>query len=234
MVGRGMADTLTIERQVVRRDRASSIVRRAPQATDRVGRLIDIAIALLAIVFAAPLLVAVALAVWLCDGGPPIYGHERKGLGGTPFRCLKFRSMSVNADEILPVHLAGDPAARLEWARSRKLQKDPRVTPIGDFLRRSSLDELPQLFNVLRGDMAIVGPRPIVADEVPLYGARYAVYCSVRPGITGLWQVSGRSDVAYRRRVAMDTVYAKNKSLWWDVKLITLTVPALLLAKGSY
>ena len=112
--------------------------------------------------------------------------------------------------------------------------RDPRITPLGDFLRRSSLDELPQLFNVLRGDMSIVGPRPIVRSEVARYGARFESYCAVRPGITGLWQVSGRSDVSYRRRVAMDAVYARSKCLSWDVKILLLTVPAVFLAKGSY
>jgi Undecaprenyl-phosphate galactose phosphotransferase WbaP len=199
-----------------------------------VCRAFDIVIAVLAIIFLAPLLLTVALAVKLGDGGPALFGHQRLGLGGRPFRCLKFRSMQIDADQRLAAVLASDPFARREWERDHKLRKDPRITPIGDFLRKSSLDELPQLFNVLRGEMSIVGPRPIVAAEVRRYGARYASYCKVRPGITGFWQVSGRNDTTYRRRVAMDTVYARNKTFWWDIKIVFLTVPAVVLAKGSY
>jgi exopolysaccharide production protein ExoY len=199
-----------------------------------VCRVFDIVVAVLAIIFTAPLLIAVAIAVKLADGGPALFGHQRMGLGGRPFRCLKFRSMLVDSDERLAAYLAIDPVALREWQRDQKLRCDPRVTPVGDFIRKSSLDELPQLFNVLRGEMSIVGPRPIVADEARRYGARYAWYCRVRPGITGFWQVSGRNNVSYRRRVAMDTLYAKNKSLGWDVKLVFLTVPAVLFAKGSY
>lgn len=197
-------------------------------------RAFDIVFALAALVFAAPLMLAVALAVKLGDGGPALFGHQRIGVGGRPFRCLKFRSMVVDADARLARLLESDPAARLEWARDHKLRKDPRITLIGDFLRKSSLDELPQLFNVLRGEMSIVGPRPIVAAEARRYGQRFGWYCAVRPGITGFWQVSGRSDTTYRRRVAMDTVYARNKSFWWDVKIVFLTVPAVLFARGSY
>jgi exopolysaccharide production protein ExoY len=200
----------------------------------RACRAFDVAVSALAILFTAPLLIAVAVAVWLADGGPAVFGHQRIGLGGRPFRCLKFRSMVVDADERLARLLADDPVARQEWERDHKLRKDPRITPLGEFLRKSSLDELPQLFNVLRGEMSIVGPRPVVAAEAARYGARFASYCVVRPGITGLWQISGRSDVSYRRRVAMDAVYARNKSLRWDLKIVILTVPAVVFARGSY
>lgn len=197
-------------------------------------RIFDIIIASLALLFTGPLLLVVALGVKLYDGGPALFSHTRIGRGARPFQCLKFRSMVVNAEERLTTLLTSDPAAAAEWARDHKLKSDPRITPLGDFLRRSSLDELPQLINVLRGDMSIVGPRPIVHAEVSRYGRRFEHYCAVRPGITGLWQVSGRNDTSYRRRVAMDAFYARNKTLGWDIKIILLTIPAVLLAKGSY
>ncbi len=197
-------------------------------------RIFDIVVALAVILFTAPLLIAIALGVKLHDGGPALFGHQRIGLGGRTFRCFKFRSMVVDAEAKLAALLTSDPQARAEWELDFKLRQDPRITPLGDFLRRSSLDELPQLFNVLLGDMSIVGPRPIVKSEVERYGARIESYHAVRPGITGLWQVSGRNDVSYRRRVAMDAVYARGKCLSWDVKILLLTVPAVFLAKGSY
>jgi len=205
-----------------------------PVAGGALCRAFDIVIALAVILFTAPLLIMLALGVKLHDGGPALFGHERIGLGGRTFRCMKFRSMVVDAEARLAALLATDPQARADWAKDFKLKRDPRITPLGDFLRRSSLDELPQLFNVLRGDMSIVGPRPIVRSEVVRYGARFESYCVVRPGITGLWQVSGRNDTSYRRRVAMDAVYARSKCLSWDVKILLLTVPAVFLAKGSY
>ncbi len=201
--------------------------------SDAVSRVLDLVIAALALIFAAPLFLAVAVMVRLSDRGPALFGHERIGRGGRPFKCLKFRSMVIDADQRLAALLATDPAARREWDRDHKLRVDPRITSVGDFLRRSSLDELPQLINVLRGEMSIVGPRPIVAAEVPRYGARFHWYCQVRPGITGLWQVSGRNDTTYRRRVALDTIYARHKNLAWDLQIVFLTVPAVLLAKGS-
>ena len=150
------------------------------------------------------------------------------------FKCLKFRSMLVDADRRLQELLAQDPVARAEWERDHKLRDDPRITALGSFLRRSSVDEIPQLFNVLRGEMSLVGPRPIVAAEVPRYRRYINHYCSVTPGITGLWQVSGRNDVSYRRRVALDVTYARSKSLLFDLKILAATVPAVLLRKGSY
>jgi Undecaprenyl-phosphate galactose phosphotransferase WbaP len=206
--------------------------RGSPQ--ERAIRVFDIVIALIAIVFTLPLLVSIALAVRAQDGGAAIFSQERVGRNGRMFRCLKFRSMVLSAEARLAALLESDPAARAEWARDHKLRQDPRITKLGEFLRKTSLDELPQLFNVLRGDMSIVGPRPIVAAEICRYGRRFESYCAVRPGITGLWQVSGRNDTTYRRRVAMDTIYAKRKSLALDVRLLLLTVPAVLFATGSY
>ena len=197
-------------------------------------RAFDVILALLAIAFTAPLLIAVAAGVFLTDGASPIFAHKRIGRGGRVFHCYKFRSMVVDAEARLAALLASDPAAQMNWERDHKLRRDPRITRIGDFLRRSSLDELPQLFNVLAGEMSIVGPRPIVSAEIARYGARFATYCRVRPGITGLWQVSGRNDTTYRRRVALDTVYARNKCLTLDVKIVMLTIPAVLFARGSY
>jgi exopolysaccharide production protein ExoY len=214
--------------------RAATSVRVGPVNGGALCRAFDIIVALVVILFTAPLLIMIALGVKLHDGGPALFGHERIGVGGRTFRCMKFRSMVVDADARLAALLAADPQARADWDRDFKLKRDPRITPLGDFLRRSSLDELPQLFNVLRGDMSIVGPRPIVKSEAARYGARIESYCAVRPGITGLWQVSGRSDTTYRRRVAMDAVYARSKCLSWDIKILLLTVPAVFLAKGSY
>ena len=205
-----------------------------PRTGDLVSRGLDVSIALAALIFMLPLLLTLAIAVKLSDGGPVLFSHRRIGRDGRVFGCLKFRSMVVDAEARLNALLATDEAARREWALDHKLRNDPRVTAFGNFLRRSSLDELPQLINVLRGEMSIVGPRPIVQGEVSRYGRRFASYCAVRPGITGLWQVSGRNDVSYRRRVACDVVYARRRSLGRDVFIILWTVPAVLKGQGSY
>lgn len=191
-------------------------------------------VCLAALVFLAPLLVTVAVLIHLQDGGPVLFAHTRIGRGGRKFRCLKFRTMAVDAEARLQAYLACDPAARAEWKLDHKLKHDPRITPIGEFLRKSSLDELPQLLNVLRGEMNLVGPRPIVQDEIVRYGPRFNHYCRVKPGITGLWQVSGRNDVSYRRRVAMDTLYARNRSIRGDLFILMMTAPAVLFRRGSY
>ena len=204
------------------------------RATGGLGFAVAIALTLMMIVFLAPLMLCVAMAVLAQDGGPVLFAQRRVGYGGRSFPCFKFRSMAVDAEARLERLLAQDPAAREEWARDHKLRNDPRITPVGVFLRRSSLDELPQLFNVLRGEMDLVGPRPIVRAEAARYGRRFGHYCTVRPGITGLWQVSGRNDLSYRRRVAIDTLYARSKSLTFDLKILLLTVPAVLFRRGSY
>ena len=196
--------------------------------------LINFVIAAALLLFFAPLMVAVAIAVFVQDGGPVIFAHQRVGRGGRMFACLKFRSMATDAQARLQHLLTTNPAAKAEWERDHKLRNDPRITRLGDVLRRSSIDELPQLFNVLRGEMSLVGPRPIVELEARRYGRRIGDYCSVRPGITGLWQVSGRNDTSYRRRVAMDVVYSRRKSLLLDARILVLTVPAVLLRRGSY
>ena len=197
--------------------------------------VLDFVLGFLVLVFLTPLMGALALAVHLSDGGPTLFAHERLGRGGRTFRCLKFRSMAVDADERLRRLLAADPRARAEWAATHKLRNDPRVTPLGRFLRKSSLDELPQLINVLRGEMSLVGPRPIVGAEISRYGHRFSDYCAVRPGITGLWQISGRSDVDYRRRVAMDVVYARRRPrTGLYLYILVMTAPAVLLRRGAY
>ena len=191
-------------------------------------------IALVALIFALPIMLGVGLAVFLQDGGPALFAHRRIGRDGRSFRCLKFRSMAIDAEARLADLLARDPQARAEWEKDHKLRNDPRVTRLGAFLRKSSLDELPQLFNVLRGEMSLVGPRPIVDAEIAKYGRRFRQYCAVKPGITGLWQVSGRNDTSYRTRVALDCMYAKRRSLALDAKVILATVPAVLMRRGSY
>ncbi len=202
-------------------------------ASDHVGRALEIVIAFAAVVLLAPVLLVIAIAVWAQDGGSPIFVHQRLGRGGVLFPCLKFRSMVVDSQVRLAELLATDPDAAAEWARDQKLRDDPRITRLGQWLRKTSLDELPQLFNVLAGQMSLVGPRPIVESEIWRYGRYYQHYCSVRPGITGLWQVSGRNDLSYRRRVVLDTVYARTRSLAVDLAIMLRTVPAMLSGRGS-
>lgn len=197
-------------------------------------RGLDISIAMTALLILAPLMLVVAFLVWWHDRGHPFFGHTRVGCGGRPFKCLKFRSMVKNAGTVLDEVLERDPEAAREWAETQKLRDDPRVTPIGRLLRITSLDELPQLFNVLSGHMSIVGPRPIVISEIDRYGQHYHHYSACRPGVTGLWQVSGRSDVDYDKRVNFDVTYASSWTLWRDAHIIVKTVPIVLNRKGSY
>ncbi len=208
---------------------------RPPQnsANETILRLLDIVVGIVAVIVFAPLLIGLVIAICVTSPGPLIFAQPRIGKDGREFRCFKFRTMVIDATDRLEQLLASDPAARAEWARDHKLRNDPRITPLGRFLRKSSLDELPQFFNLINGTMSIVGPRPIVNAEVVRYGRRFADYCRVRPGITGLWQVSGRSDTTYRRRVALDVAYSKHRSLGLNIKIMMMTVPAVLAAKGS-
>ncbi|HGK7544314.1 TPA: sugar transferase, partial [Klebsiella pneumoniae] len=160
------------------------------------------------IIILSPALIYISRKVKV-DGGPAIYGHERIGKDGRPFKCLKFRSMVVNSKDVLEQLLATDVDARKEWDATFKLKNDPRITKIGGFLRRTSLDELPQLFNVLKGEMSLVGPRPIITAELERYNEEVDYYLLSKPGMTGLWQVSGRSDVDYETRVYLDAWYVK-------------------------
>lgn len=193
----------------------------------------DQVVAGMLVVLFAPLLCALALII-RADGGPAFYRHRRIGAGGRNFACVKFRTMVTNAEQILNKLTASDPTAAAEWAATQKLRSDPRITRIGQFLRRSSLDELPQLFNVLRGEMSLVGPRPIVQSEIARYGGDIEYYFEAKPGITGLWQVSGRSDTSYERRVRLDVWYVRNWTLWHDIAILLKTVPAVFLQRGAH
>jgi len=202
--------------------------------TQAAMRAFDIAFSAVALLLFLPLLVLVALVIRLTSHGPVLFVQQRIGRSGRKFPCLKFRSMVVDAGERLEALLATSEAARQEWARDQKLRVDPRITPIGRILRKTSLDELPQLFNVLVGQMSVVGPRPIIQGEVARYGSRFGAYCSVRPGLTGLWQVSGRNEVSYETRVRLDAIYALRKSLAYDLAICLRTVPAVLASRGCY
>jgi exopolysaccharide production protein ExoY len=170
----------------------------------------------------------------MTSAGPALFRHRRVGFNGKHFDCLKFRTMVTDAPERLRQLLDSDPVAAAEWTANRKLRYDPRVTAIGASLRKSSLDELPQLFNVLRGEMSIVGPRPVTEEELVRYSGAVNAYLACRPGITGLWQVSGRSTTTYNKRIACDTFYARNWSMTLDAKIVIVTIPALLLSDGAY
>ena len=199
-----------------------------------VKRAIDVCVATAAILLGLPALLAVAALVKLTSPGPLFYGHVRIGRRGRAFRAWKFRTMRADAEAVLEAYLSRDPVARREWERDHKLRDDPRVTWCGRFLRRTSLDELPQLWNVLRGDMSLVGPRPIVRDEIRRYADTFLLYASVKPGITGLWQVSGRNDIGYEDRVQLDRFYIRHWSPWLDVYILAKTVGVLLRRNGAY
>lgn len=205
----------------------------ADAPVDPLKRGFDIAVASTVLLVFLPLLLLI-VGILATQGWPILIRHRRVGRFGRTFSCLKFRTMVCDADQVLTRHLAEHPAAQLEWEATRKLKDDPRVTPFGHALRKSSIDELPQLLNVLRGEMSLVGPRPIVADEIKHYGADIALYQHVRPGLTGAWQVSGRSDVSYANRVRLDCEYVRARSFTRDLVILALTVPAVLRAKGSY
>jgi exopolysaccharide production protein ExoY len=196
-------------------------------------RMLDVGLAIAALVFLAPLLLTACLLIRLQDGGQAIFPHTRYGLGGRTFKCLKLRSMVPDAAERLQTLIDSDPVARREWEETQKLTNDPRVTALGKFIRASSIDELPQLLNVIRGDMSLVGPRPISMSERSRYGDGFADYCSVRPGITGKWQISGRSNISYTERVAMDVAYARTRTFWGDVLIMVKTIPAVLFSIGA-
>ena len=227
---RGTAD-LT-ERSRPRKRRAikpsTAGVRHTEQSDKPVGgmpkRAVDLVGASIALLLLTPILVVLVVLIRVVVGGPAIFAQQRIGFRGKAFVCYKFRSMAVDAEEKLDQHLACNAEAALEWRATRKLRNDPRVTCLGKVLRKSSLDELPQLFNVLRGDMSLVGPRPIVSDEVECYGRQATMYGAARPGLTGMWQTSGRNRLTYRTRIALDRYYVRNWSLWLDLVLLVKTV----------
>ena len=195
--------------------------------------VLDFLLALAGFCLALPFFAVIPVLIKLTSPGPVLYRARRLGKSGREFDCLKFRSMYADADRRLEEVLARDPARAAEFAANFKLKDDPRVTRFGRFLRKTSLDELPQLFNVMRGEMAFIGPRPIVAKEIPFYGSDYEVLRTVRPGITGLWQCLGRSDVGYERRVALDTYYILNWSPWMDIWIFIKTIGAVLSMRGA-
>lgn len=209
-------------------------LRLSPRLSLFVKRTLDFLVSLAALLVLAPLILMTSLILLLLQGRPIFIAHRRIGRGGGMFPCLKFRTMVNNNEELLEKYLAANPAERAEWAATRKLKNDPRITPFGAFLRKSSIDEIPQLINIVMGHMSIVGPRPIVPSETVYYGQNYADYIRVRPGLTGLWQVSGRSDADYVKRVQLDSLYVANRSLVGDIVIMAKTIPAVLNARGSY
>jgi Undecaprenyl-phosphate galactose phosphotransferase WbaP len=196
--------------------------------------LLDIVLTLILGLLLLPVVAAIMLLIRLDSPGPVFYGQKRLGQDGHYFTAWKFRSMVKNADEVLAAHLNGDHDLRHQWETDHKLRRDPRITRIGHFLRRTSLDELPQLWNVLRGEMSLVGPRPIVDEEVARYAEKYDLYTQVLPGITGLWQVSGRNNVSYPERVNLDAFYVRNWSVWLDIYILLRTFWVVLIGEGAY
>ncbi|CAI1515617.1 undecaprenyl-phosphate galactose phosphotransferase WbaP [Serratia quinivorans] len=196
-------------------------------------RSFDIAGSASIILLLSPILAILAYLVSK-DGGKAIYGHERVGRDGNKFKCLKFRSMVMNSQEVLKNLLENDPEARSEWDKDFKLKNDPRITRVGKFIRKTSLDELPQLFNVLKGEMSLVGPRPVIEKELERYAGDVDYYLMAKPGMTGLWQVSGRNDVDYDTRVYFDAWYVKNWSLWNDIAILFKTINVVLKRDGAY
>lgn len=213
--------------------------RAMPKATTKsvqklspVSRIVDVTIAAVLLVLLLPVMIAIAAFLKMAERGPVFFAHRRVGLGGKPFDCLKFRTMCIDADVRLAKVLASDEALLREWVSTQKLHRDPRVTRFGQLLRNTSLDELPQLINVLRGEMSLVGPRPIVEDEMRRYGRYAALYISVRPGLTGLWQITRNAGTSYRRRVATDVLYVQSRTLKFDFKILLATIPAVLVGNG--
>lgn len=198
-------------------------------------RLFDIIFSLGALISLSPLFLFIALAIAVTSPGKVTYGHLRVGRGGKPFKCYKFRTMYIDAEKRLHEILNANPEMKVEWEKSFKLKNDPRITPLGRFLRKTSLDELPQFWNVLRGHLSVVGPRPVVAEELnQFFGDKAKTVLKIRPGVTGPWQVSGRNDTTYETRVQMDTHYVATHSLWVDLRLIGKTIYCMLTRKGAY
>jgi len=236
------SETATPELHVLERDAAARRSARrfspaAPLPAELRGaytkRIFDVVGALLLGIALSPFIIAICIMIRL-EGRPILFWHKRIGRNGKAFLCLKFRTMDPDAEETLRELLKANPALRDEWTENHKLRNDPRITATGRFLRQSSLDELPQLWNILRGEMSLVGPRPIVRAELLRYGREVATYLAVRPGLTGLWQVKGRSDTTYRRRVAMDKYYVRNWSVLLDLQIVLATVGVVLKRAGAY
>ena len=205
-----------------------------PQPALASKRALDLAVAVLILLAFAPLFLVLWSTVRLTSPGPALFKQARVGRNGTVFTAYKFRTMVLDAEQRLAEHLERDPAARAEYTTFRKLRRDPRVTPIGGFLRRYSLDELPQLLNVIKGDMSLVGPRCYLPEELPAMGADRAVILSVMPGLTGLWQVSGRNRTTFAQRIAFDVQYVRDCSLRTDLAILLRTVWVVLVADGAF
>lgn len=205
-----------------------------PNTYELIKRAIDLIFSISLITLLTPLIAVIALYIFCGDRGSPLFIQERIGLGGVKFRCFKFRTMVVNAEQKLNVLLSTDPLALAEWEKDQKLRSDPRITRLGRFLRKSSLDELPQLWNIIRGEMSFIGPRPIVETEIKRYGRFYSYYVSVKPGVSGLWQVSGRNDTTYKERVLLDVAYAKKRTFKLDALIALKTFPVIFFSKGAY
>lgn len=200
-----------------------------------IKRSFDIIFSLAVLIFLSPLFLLIAFLIRLTSRGNPIFGHERIGRGGKPFICYKFRTMYADAPERLHSLLSMRADLKEEWEKSQKLKNDPRVTPLGKLLRKTSLDEFPQFWNVLKGDLSVVGPRPVVEKELQThFGSKGPLIVSVRPGVTGLWQVSGRSNTSYAERILLDETYINTQSFLLDLKLIIKTLPAVIFSKGAY
>ena len=213
---------------------AQEVPRASQHRSDWLKRWVDLCIAIPALIVCGPVIVALCVWIYAKDRKSPVFGQKRYGKYGRVFSCYKLRTMVPNAAARLAELLRSDAEAAYEWAMDYKLRNDPRITPLGRFLRKTSLDELPQLINVIRGDMSIVGPRPIVQDEIEKYGVWFAYYTQTRPGITGLWQVSGRNDVSYENRVALDARYVREWSIWGDFAIMLRTLPLIVSRNGAY
>lgn len=224
VVARDFAGTLGVE---IKYNLLDPWARRFKRALDLLGAVIGG-------LLISPLLLAILVSIKLDSPGPSFYGHRRIGLEGKHFCCWKFRTMHLDAERMLDTYLQENPQLRAEWEKNQKLRDDPRVTRVGRFLRKTSLDELPQLWNVLRGEMSLTGPRPIVDAEVSRYGSAYELYKRIRPGMSGLWQISGRSGISYTERVAMDSHYVRNWSFWLDLIILACTVKTAVLGRGAF
>jgi exopolysaccharide production protein ExoY len=213
----------------------SELLQHCRVSHNAVKRSFDICFSLAVMIIFSPVFLLIALAIMVSSPGSVLYSHQRIGRSGTPFACWKFRSMYPDADARLRELLESDIDLKEEWMQTRKLKNDPRVTPFGKFIRKTSLDEIPQFWNVLRGDLSVVGPRPVVKDElVKFYGRKTPIILSVRPGLTGPWQVSGRSNMSYEERVRLDAEYVANRTFLGDLYLILKTIPAMLSSRGAY
>jgi Undecaprenyl-phosphate galactose phosphotransferase WbaP len=223
VVARDLSGTLGIE---LKQNLLSPWVRRAKRALDLFGVVVGG-------LLVSPVLLAVIALIKSEGSGPVFYKQLRPGTGGEYFNCWKFRTMYDNADVLLTEYLESNPNLRAEWERNRKLRDDPRITRTGRFLRRTSLDELPQLWNVWRGEMSLVGPRPMLIEEISTYGEVYELYKRMRPGMTGLWQVSGRNDLDYEERVTIVSYYVRNWSVWLDFVILARTVKTVVTGRGA-